>query len=167
MVPSLEPIKVLAGILKTELAMEDGTIMLGLENWEVPKTEGLYIALFYGVERIVGQGNDFDTSTNEEIQTVAMLHEIAIEAMSFNSEARLRKEEIIMALNSVYAQNVMGQQLMQINALPQAFVSVPTLEETKQLNRYRITFAMNALHQKIKPVEYYDQFKDASILTNQ
>lgn len=158
MTPTIEPIKVFADIIKTEMLLGDGQIMLGLENWEIPKNEGLYIALLYGQERVVGQNNEFDTTDNVEVQSIAMLHEIVIEAMSFNSEARKRKEEVIMALNSVYAQNALDRNFMAINMLPQSFVAAPTLEETKQLNRYRTSFSMNALHQKIKAVDYYDEF---------
>lgn len=164
--PTTEPIKVLANILQVEMGLADGTIMLGLENWEIPKTPGLYVALYYGPDTAVGQTNEFDPANNTEIQSVAMLHEIAIELLSFNEEARLRKEEVIMALNSVYAQQKLALQLMQINALPQTFLAVPVLEETKQLNKFRISFSMNALHQKIRDVNYYDQFRNATVTTN-
>lgn len=165
-VPMREPIKVLGDIIKAEMLLEDGQIMLGLENWEIPQTFGLYIALYYGLETTVGQSNDFDTSSLQEVQTVAMMHEIVIEALSFNEEARVRKEEIIMALNSVRSQNECGRYFMKINNLPQSFVAAPTLEETKQLNKFRIAFALNALHQKIKTVDYYDKFDGAAVTTN-
>lgn len=164
--PTREPIKVLADILQAEMGLVEGQIMLGLENWKIPKNEGLYVALFYGTETPVGSNNDFDSDTNEEIQTLAMLHNVVIEAMSFDESARLRKEEIVMALNSVFAQDHMDKYLMAINTLPQSFQPIPELEDTKQLNKYRITFAMNALHQKIKPVQYYDAFPDPSVTTN-
>lgn len=166
MTPEFEPIKVLGSILKSEMELADGQIMLGLENWAIPKTKGLYIALFYGPDVSVGQVNDFDPATNQEIQSVAMLHQIEIDAMSFNDEARLRKEEIIMAINSVFGQQTLEANLMKINELPSSFVPAPTLEETKQLNRFRLTFSMNALHQKIKAVNYYDQFGAAKVTTD-
>lgn len=166
-VPTMEPIKVLATILKSEMGIEDGQIMLGLENWEIPKTRGLYIALFYGPDKTVGQTNEFDPVSNTEIQSAAMLHEIVLEVMSFNEEARVRKQEVILALNSIFSQNTVDANGMQINSLPQSFLPVPTLEETKQLNKFRISFCMNALYQKVKPADYYDKFKNAEVLTDQ
>lgn len=165
-VPTREPIKVLADILKHEMGLADGQIMLGLENWAIPANTGLYVALFYGPDTTVGQTNEFDPATLDEIQSVAMLHSISIDAMSFDESARVRKEEIVMALNSVFAQQHVSANLMRIGELPQSFVPVPELEETKQLNKYRLTFSMNALHQKVKPVEYYDQFPDPTVVTN-
>lgn len=165
-VPAREPIKILADILKAEMGIADGQLMLGLENWKIPENTGLYVALFYGPDAVVGANNDFDTTTNEEVQTVAMLHTISIDAMSFDESARTRKQEIVMALNSVFGQNLLSKNFMQINQLPQSFQPLLELEDSKQLNKYRITFAMNALYQKIKPVDYYDDFPDASVVTN-
>lgn len=165
-VPAREPIKVLADILKSEMALGDGQLMLGNENWLIPANTGLYIALFYGPDTVIGSNNNFDTDTNEEIQTVAMLHTINIDAMSFDESARVRKEEIIMALGSVFASNQLGLYNMAIGLLPQGFVPMAELEDTKQLNKFRITFAMNALHQKVKAVEYYDDFPTPTVITN-
>lgn len=163
-VQAKEPIKVLAEILQAEMGMAEGQLMLGLENWKIPPNTGLYIALFYGNEEVVGSNNDFDPESNTEIQSVAMLHTVSIEAMSFDSSARLRKEEILMALNSMRAENVLSDNLMRIGQLPQGFLPIPELEETKQLNKYRITFAMNALHQKVKPADYYDKFPAPKVI---
>jgi len=165
-VPSREPIKVLADILKAEMLLEDGQLMLGLENWTIPANTGLYIALFYGADSVVGAMSEFDDALNTEIQSVAMLHTIHIDAMSFDESARLRKEEIIMALNSIFSNRHVSANLMQINSLPQSFTPLEELEETKQLNKFRITFSMNALHQKVKAVDYYDTFPDPTVLTN-
>jgi hypothetical protein len=92
-----------------------------------------------------------------------MLHTISIDAMSFDDSARLRKEEIIMALNSNFSSNHLDTHLMAISRLPQSFVPVPELEETKRLNKYRLTFAMNALHQRTKTTSYYDSFPTPEI----
>jgi len=153
--------------LEKEMSIPNGQIMLGLENWEIPKNDGLYIALFYGPDIIVGTTNEFDAVTNLEIQSTAMLHEIMIDALSFDSSARIRKEEIVMALNSVFAQQQLEAELMKINGIPTSFVPTPDLEETKWLNRYRLGFHMNALYQKIKAVSYYDSFGTPAVTTNQ
>lgn len=166
-VPTIEPIQVLADILELEMAIPNGQIMLGFENWEIPKNKGLYVALFYGPDTVVGSNNTFDPVVNEEVQSVAMLHEIIIEVLSFDESARLRKEEVIMALSSVRAQQTLEANLMKISELPTSFIPVPDLEETKQLNRYRIGFHMNALHQKTKSVPYYDDFGTPAVTTNQ
>jgi hypothetical protein len=164
--PPREPIKVLADILQEEMVLAEGQLMLGLENWEIPKNPGLYIALFYGPDIVVGSNNEFDPVALTEVQSVAMLHEIVIEAMSFDSSARTRKEEIIQALSSVFAQQELDGELMKISELPTQFIPVPDLEETKWLNRFRIGFHMNALHQKIKSVDYYDTFPAAGVTTS-
>lgn len=165
-VPNREPIKIVADILKSEMIMGDGQLMLGLENWRIPANTGLYIALFYGSESTIGSTNEFDSVSLQEIQTVAMLHTINIDAMSFDDSARLRKEEIIMALGSMYAQNHLDLNLMKLGELPQSFIPLEELEDTKQLNKYRLTFVINALHQKVKTAAYYDTFQTPEVTSN-
>lgn len=165
-VPLREPIKVVAEILQSEMGIAAGQIMLGLENYKIPQNEGLYVALFYGPDVVIGSNNDFVPETNEEVQTVALLHTIVIQAMSFDESARVRKEEIVMALGSIHAQQSMELNLMRLGMVPQTFLPVPELEETKQLNKFQISITLNALHQKVKAAEYFDDFPTPTIVTN-
>lgn len=168
MIPMREPIKVLGDVLKSEMGIIDAQIMLGLENYRIPKTRGLYVALLYGIPHPIGSNNRTEDIPGSmlEIQEVAMMHEIVIEAMSFNDEARLRKEEILQALGSIAAQNAMDLYGMKIYNLPVSFLPVPSLETTKQLNRFHLTFNMNALHVKTKVVPFYETFPAPEVLTN-
>lgn len=163
-----EPIKVIANIIQTELGLGDGFVMLDYEKNFIPTTQGLYVALAYGDEHPIGN-NNYSVPVPEgmtEIQEVSMLHEVVIDALSFNEEARVRKEEIIAALNSVYSQGAQQSNLMSIARIPRGFVNASSLEETKRLNRFVITVTVTALHRKVKPVSYYDQFRDPEVQFN-
>lgn len=159
--PVIEPIKAIANILQAELGLANGQIMIGLENWVIPKNEGMYIALYYGNEEVIANYNG--SSLNElsefvEVQEAVMLHHIMIDVMSFDSSARIGKEKVVWALGSIAAQQAMEVYGMSFATTPSPFSSVPSLEETKWLNRFQSIFAVNALHRNVKPAEYYDTF---------
>lgn len=165
----VEPIKVVGQALASELGLAAGNIMLGLENWVLPATPGLYIALFYGTDETLGNNcyNDTDADLNfYEVQEAVKVHHIDIEAMSFNGEARVRQQDILWALASSSAQALMEQYAMRINSSPTSFVAVPSLEETKILNRFRSSFTVNAIHRKVKVVSYYDSLQLDNVVTD-
>lgn len=169
MIPQVEPIKVIAQILKKEMGLSLGQIMLGLENWEIPENPGLYIALFYGAPQTVANNNQngVDAQGNYvEVQSAVMLHEIEIDIMSFDPSARTRKEQVLWAIQSYYAQSLMAQYSMRLAKTPGSFIPVTSPEPSKQLNRFRLTIAVNALYQNIKTTPYYDSLQPVKPVEN-
>lgn len=169
-IPAIEPIKVLAQAIQQELGLSAGQIMLGLENWAIPENTGLYVSLIYGVEQVVGTANSNTEGSDgnfKEVQSVAMLHQIEVDVMSFDSSARLQKEEVVMALSSYNAQQLMEVNSMRIASMPSSFVVVPSLEPSKQLNRYRFTISVYALHERTLATPYYDAIQIVGLTEQQ
>lgn len=168
-IPQIEPIKLLATILAQEMSLPAGQIMLGLENWEIPKNTGLYIALSYGPEQVVGNTNNNDTDLQgnyTEVQSAIMLHTVEIDIMSYDSSARERKEGVLWAIKSYTCESLMAQYQMKVASISASFVPVITLEETKQLNRYRISVLVNAIHTNVKTTPYYDTLQKVGLVEN-
>lgn len=168
-VPSVEPIKVMGMVLQQEMDLPVTQILLGKENYKIPKVEGLYVALLYGPDTTIGNNNYNSTDAQGnfyEVQDAVMLHQIEIEIMSFDSEARLRKQEVLQALQSYYAQSLMEKYQMRIAATPTSFVPVDTIEETKQLNRFHVAVAVNAIWRKIKTTPYYETLQKVGLVEN-
>lgn len=168
-IPAREPIKVLADILQSELGLKDGQVMLAYQNFEVPTNTGLYIALSYGVQQTVGNNNQnsVDLYGNYvEVQSYMALHEIEVDIMSFDNSARTRKEQVLWAVQSYNATSLMNKYSMKLAKTPGSFISVDSLEPAKQLNRFRITIAMYALHQNTKGSPYYDNLQPVKLTEN-
>lgn len=168
-VPAVEPIKVLGMVLQQEMGLSAGQIMLGLENWAIPKNTGLYVALLYGPDTTIGNTNynSIDAQGGyTEVQSAIMLHSIDIQVMSFDSSARERKEAVLWAIQSYTAQQLMEQYQMRLAATPGSFIPVVTDEQTKQLNRFHITIAVNALHQNVKTTPYYDSLQPVKLVVD-
>ncbi len=174
-----EPVKIIAAILKAELGLADGQIMLDDQKWNIPTTNGLYVCISYVSGRAISSENEWVSTPPDpldpdaptgmtEIQSVAMNALIQIDAMSANNEARTRKEEIIMALRSLAAEAAMDVYNVQIARMPSDFLNVSSLEETVRLNRYTMTIAVNYLMAKEKPVvDYYTQFQAPEVTVNE
>lgn len=92
-----------------------------------------------------------------EIQDINQNRTIQIDIYSRNNEARQRFHEIAMAMNSVYAQQQMDLYNFKIGAIGNA-VNLSGLDGGSDINRFSYTFNTLIHFQKIKPVDYYNQF---------
>jgi len=158
----LEPIKVLADAIQTGLSLPAGQVMLGLENYKIPATPSLYIALLYGPDTTIGNNRRYDKDVSGnfyQVQEAVKIHEIALDMMSFDASARVRQQEVLFAVTSDYAESLMEANAMRFGSEPSAFMPVPSIEETKELNRFRVTFTVNAIHRKVTAVSYYDSLQ--------
>lgn len=162
-----EAIKVIADVLSNQMAIPIGQIMLDYERYTIPINNGLYIALAYLGGKPIANNNYFDGNTLIETQSVVMLYQIQIDIMSFDSSARTRKEEVYQSLRSIYAEQAMEANGMQIARIPMGFVDTASLEETKMLNRFTITIQVTALLKKTQSPSYYDTFPTPEVYTNE
>ena len=165
----IEPIKVIADIFQTELSLVTGKVML--ENQKVFITgEGLHIVLQYvAPSKPIGghQGLITVDGVTCEIQETSFLHQIQVDLYSYDGTARARKEEVMMALGSIYSQQKQGENFIQIARNIAPFNDVSTLEGTARLNRFVTTIAVTALHRKVKATtQYYDTFTEPEVHTN-
>jgi len=161
-----EPVKVVAEILKSEMSLDDSHILLGDEKWDIPADKELFVVLFDNGPKPISRSSRFDTATNEEIQQATMLHEIRIEICSFGPSARTRKEEVAMALGSIFAQQTMEKYQCQVARMPGPAVNASDTEATARLLRFTTTVNVTALHTKVKGVDYYDKFNVRGIYTD-
>lgn len=162
-----EPVQVIAQILASEMGLDPGQIMLTNEEWPIPKSKGIYIALSYISTRVISADSismdvpdNFGVAVYTEVQETVSLDMIQIDMMSFDGSARNNKQEPIMALRSNFAQQLMGQYNMQIGRIPSSMMNASSLEETKILNRFTMTISVTSKQRKTKPVTngYYDEF---------
>ncbi|MCX5794955.1 MAG: hypothetical protein NTY77_05635 [Elusimicrobia bacterium] len=161
-----EPIKVVGDVLQAELELAAGQVMIGDEKWDIPAAQGLYVALRYVTPgRILGTSNYFDPATNQEIQEVSMQHAISVDVMSYDDSARVRKEEVVMALGSQAAELAMVENRIKIARQPSALVDVSDVEPSGRLKRYTTTVMVNALHRKVKAGAFIDKYPNGTPFT--
>lgn len=158
-VPPVEPIKVVASILQSEMGLSADQILLSYQKFNIdPKTTGILLDLNYVMSQEIANTNLFDDATLTEIQEVVMRHLIQVDILSFDASARIRKEEVAMALRSMASQNLQEKNIVGVAWLQQDFINATSLEQTKLLNRFTTTVAVQAIHRIEKGAPFYDQF---------
>src|ERR1017187_2712910 len=99
---AVEPLKVIANIIQSEMQLADAQIAVTYQNYKVP-SNGLYVVVSYlGPSQQLSSKSYFRAATNNEVQESVFCHHVHIELMSIwqDQSARARKEEISMALTS-------------------------------------------------------------------
>lgn len=182
-----EPILVLADVIKSGLGLAQGQVMTGYPKFNIP-TVGLYIVLTYKFSQIIGSSDVYvddagiqvaqpynplaggtppdPTGGLTEVQSVTVLHEIQIDIMAFNNDdgtndARSRKEEVAMAINSLYSEQSQEVNNLQIARQPTPFRDTSFLEETEFLQRYTSDVRVTAAVSKSMPADYYSDLSRA------
>ena len=162
-----EPLKVIADILQTKLGLKAGRVMLYNQKYNIPKDDKIFIMVGEEDNDVYAAStNTMDTpdgSGYEERNDVLVRATAVIDVLSAGPEARERKHEVIMALNSIYSQQMQELNSLRIANLPVGFVNTSDLEASQMLNRFTIKF--NILYRKSNKnsVDYYDTFKTAVV----
>lgn len=157
---TVEPVKVIGKILQSEMGLTSKQIVLSYQNYNIP-TDGLFVVLGYlGPTELISSQGYFDPATNTEVQEVSVRHTIQIDLMSMapDNSARIRKEEIALALRSFFSLQQQDLNNIGIAWLTSDIVDASAIEGTVMLNRYITTCSVNALHRKVKSASYLDTF---------
>lgn len=160
-----EPGKIVADILQSEMGLAEGQVMFTNQKYFIP-TDGLLIVVSYvGPSKAIANVNEWiDDGFNglNEIQSVTMAHLIQIDIMAYGNEPRVRKEEIAMALHSLFSQSQQEKFNMNIARQPGAFMDTSFLEATEIVTRYSTTIITTSLNVKQKAVsDIYTDFSRA------
>lgn len=156
------PLGLFCDVIQKEMELDAGRVYLWDQKLNQPNDSGLYIAVgvisckpFANTISYDGSGGGLDA-----IQSVNMLATLSIDAISRGPEARDRKEEIILALNSVYAQSQQELNSFYIGKLPPGgqFVNLSQVDGAAIPYRFNISINMQYFVSKLKPATYFDDF---------
>jgi len=157
---TIEPLKAVCNLLANQLNLPAGRMMIDYERWQVPN-EGLFcVAGYLGPSETIGAVSYLDTATDEEVDQVAMVHHIQIDFMSIipDDSARLRKEEVLMALRSFYAKRYLSSVGVGMAWISGEMTDTTYLEAKNYINRYTTRCSVNALHTKRQSASSFDTF---------
>lgn len=156
----------LIDIIRTEMGLEEDQVMLSNQRIDISKRPGLYIFLQSISPKILATKVWLD-EPSEEVQEASMNDLIQIDVMSANMEAVTRRQEIIMALRSIYSEQKQDEGRFQIARIPQDFNNASNLEGGSVLNRFVATIAVAWLDTKRKSTDqFYDQIPTPEVTPN-
>ncbi len=162
------PLLLFCDILKHELNIADDHIYLWDQKIFQPVDSNLYIAVGILNSKPFGNSNFFDGATNSQIQSVNMLDTLSVDVMSRGPAARDRKGEVIMALNSQYAESQMEINCFGIGKLPAGgyFTNISNVDGAAIPYRFNISVNLQYFVKKVQSSQYYDEFLPAQIIVD-
>ena len=92
-----------------------------------------------------------------QVQDINIWQAIQVDIYSRNNDAKNRFYEVVMALNSVYAQQQQELYNFKIGIISKVN-NISGIEGGSDINRYAITFNVISFEQKATPIDYYDKF---------
>lgn len=157
-------------IIQNQLGLANGRVYLWDQKIMEPTDSGLYVPVavlsckpFASVNSSDGSGSAFNST-----QYVSMYAQLQVDVISRDTEARDRKEEIILALNSNYARSQQEGNSFYIGQLPPGaqFVNLSSADGAAIPYRFNISVAMQYFMTKTQAVPYFSTFSTPQINTN-
>lgn len=95
--------QLLAGVIQSYMALPDGRVILGNENFDGPKDSGLYAIVIYDAPAIVGVNSKKDYGARTEQMSTTSHNRWLVELVSRGYDADNRHMEVYMAIGSIMA----------------------------------------------------------------
>lgn len=157
------PLLLVCDIIQKELGLANGRVWLWDQKIMQPKDFGLYIAISVPLCKPFGNVNRF--VDGKEDQSVNMFATLDIDIISRGPEARDRKEEVILALKSSYAQSQQEANSFHLATISSSFLNLSQLDGSAIPYRYKISVNMQyAFVKPEKNVPYYEDFQEPLLL---
>lgn len=161
------PLILFCDIIQNQLGLANGRVYVWDQKIFQPTDSGLYIAI--SVPRCKPFGNVNETISSSggmtQIQSVNMLAVLDIDIISRGPEARDRKEEVILALKSQYAEQQQEAGSFSIGTISTAFLNLSLVDGAAIPYRYRISVQMQYVFVKSQSAQYFSNFSNVSLVT--
>ncbi len=152
-------------ILVNQLGLNAQDVNIYDEKWKIPPTENLFIVLEYRSGECIANRNLFDATGGDpvEYQEINMLEQITVGVFSRDRSATQRKEEVLMAILSSYAQGIQEKYSFKIARVGN-IADLSAVEGTAMLKRYDIDLSVYAWYSKNVTPGYIDNFTIQAIV---
>jgi hypothetical protein len=151
-------------IIRKEMDLNQQNIWIHSQNRKIPpQSQELYVTVGCVDFLPISSKSRFNPANDTEIQTVYGRASVQIDILSRSREARIRRAELLMALNSYYSKEIQDRYQFRIFELPQRFINTSSLEGGSEINRFSLVIRAMISEDKVKTTSYYDTF-NAEIL---
>lgn len=163
------PLLLFCEVIQKELGLANGRVYLWDQKIMQPTDAGLYVAIAVVNCKPFGNVNSYDGAGAGLVskQVVNMYAQLQVDIISRDTEARDRKEEVILALGSDYAETQQEANSFLIGKLPpnSQFLNLSSVDGAAIPYRFTIGVAMQYFYTKPKDVGYFDTFQDVVVTT--
>lgn len=161
------PLLLFCEILQKELGLANGRVYLWDQKIMQPTDLALYIAV--SVPSCKPFSNNIALSASGvSVQDVNMWAQLDIDIISRGPAARDRKEEVVLAFNSFYAQQQQEANSFYIGKLPPGakFLNLSNIDGSAIPYRYKISVALQYAVTKTEQAQYFNSFSNVDLATN-
>ncbi len=155
----LEPAKAVAQCIAQGMNLPAGRVMLAYERWVIPK-DGLFVVVGYlGPAEQVAARSVLDAAGDER-QELLNRQDIQVDLMSIvpDDSARLRRWEVPMSLQSLYARNYCARYGIGLPPLQGPMTDTSKLEPGGMLNRYTLRTPAFSVVGRTLPASSFNSF---------
>lgn len=146
-------------IIRKELGLSQQNVWIHSQNRKIPpQSQELYVTVGCVDFLPISSKSRYNPEDDSEIQTVYGRASVQIDILSRSIEARQRRAELLMALNSFYSKEIQDKHQFRIFELPSRFINTSSLEGGSEINRFSLIIRAMISEDKIKDSSYYDVF---------
>jgi hypothetical protein len=161
----LNHLQIIADIISTQLGLADDQVYIYNQKFNVPKDNRMYVAIKLGAQKVFGTSSKYIGT--QEMNSINMQATVTIDVISRSLEALNRKEEIFVSLVSQRSQQIQNQNAFRIAQVASSFVDLSGIEGAAIPFRFNIAFNILYAKRFLVNVEYFDEFPDLEIETNE
>ncbi len=151
-------------ILQESMNLSQGQVIIFDQKFNIPTDSRLYIAV--GVRACKPFGNSTKMVDGVSMQSVNMAADLDINILSRSTEALNRKEEVILALQSQYAEAQQEANSFYVSQLSHSFVNLSEIDGGAIPYRYVIGARLQYFVSKQLATSYFDTFQTTEVITN-
>jgi hypothetical protein len=162
------PIELVCDIVQTCMGLGAGQVYLYNQKYTIPTDSSLYVAI--GVLSCKPFGNNrqyvSNSGTLNETRSTNFQSTLSIEILSRSTQALTRKEELLLALGSTYAESQMELNSFFVAPLTSSFMNLSASEGPAILYRFNISVNIQYAVSITDPVNFYSIFQTPQIVPN-
>ena len=146
-------------IIRTEMGLDQQHIWIQSQNRKIPpNSDDLFVVVGCVDFKPISSKSYYIHTNDTEKQILYGRANVQVDIFSRSNEARVRRGELLMALNSFYSKGVQDKKQFKIFELPSSFINLSGLAGGSDINRFAIRFYAMISEEKTKSSDYYDTF---------
>lgn len=154
----LSPLEIFCDILQTEMGLSDGRVYLWDQKINSPTDFGLFIAVGVLAVKPFAVKSQINPANGQETQSANFQSELSVDIISRDTSALYRKEEIILALRSLYSEQQQALNSMRVFPLAPKFVNLSGMDGAAIPYRFNLMCRIQYMVNKTKVSPYFTQF---------
>lgn len=158
-------IQLLMDILRVELNLAQDCVYLYNQKIFLPEGQNMAIAVGVVAPKVFGNNKKLN-SAGDMVQTINMSLMLDLNIISRDLSALNRKEEVVMALNSVYSDQQQALNSFRIFPITTPFVNLSQEDGSAIPYRFNISVNMQYAVTKTKAVPYFTEFAEPTVTTD-